>query len=150
MNIFVTVGTTPFRSLISILDEIALNDNLNNYIFQTSDPKTTTLNGYSFQFTDNITHYYNSADLVITHAGAGTIYQLLELKKKIIVVPNLERIDKHQSDISSYMELRGHLLVCWNISELAEKIGLASDFNPVPYVKDEFFKNEEIIRFIRG
>ncbi|HEA1399118.1 TPA: hypothetical protein RVE45_003897, partial [Escherichia coli] len=73
-----------------------------------------------FSFRDDVDVFYNDADVIITHAGAGTLYQLLEKGKKIIAVPNLERIDKHQVDIATYMERNHYLLVCWDYNEIGD------------------------------
>ena len=150
MKILVTVGTTAFESLIRKIDEIASNDKVNSYIFQCAHGVYIPSNGVSFKFSDDIENYYNDSDVVITHAGAGTIYRLLELRKKIIIVPNLERVDKHQADISEFMEEKNHALVSWSTDELESKIIDSIDFLPSMYKKDSFFKYAEIADFLLG
>lgn len=150
MNILVTVGTTSFDLLVQRVDELASSLQDKNFIFQVGNGKYKVQNGRFFSFTDDIESFYKDADVVITHAGAGSIYRLLELRKKIIVAPNFERVDKHQSDISFYMEKNGHLLVAWKFDEIREHLITYDSFSPKPYLKDNFHKFHEIADFIKG
>ncbi|KAB0483018.1 hypothetical protein F7Q91_01575 [Vibrio chagasii] len=149
MKILVTVGTTVFDSLIEHVDSLAGSDKENEYTFQVASSRIKSKNGSYVSFVEDIESYYLNADLIITHAGAGTIYRLLELRKKIIVVPNLERVDKHQSDIAKYMEKHKHLLVSWELDNLLSKINEAKSYVPVYYSKVPFFKVDEIVLSIK-
>ncbi|WP_318422585.1 PssE/Cps14G family polysaccharide biosynthesis glycosyltransferase [Photobacterium leiognathi] len=149
MKVFVTVGTTTFDSLIRYSDIAASIYDKYEFVFQKAKSDYIPINGLSFEFVDNIDEYYNNADIVITHAGAGTIYRLLELNKKVIVVPNLERVDKHQLDIAQYMGDNKHLLVCYELNNLSNIIEESNSFNPRQYLKKHFFKDKEIIDFIK-
>ena len=112
MKILITVGTTPFDSLIKAAD-VQLGQN-HKLIFQISEGEPKS--GHSFKFTDDIERYYNDADLIISHGGAGTIYRVLELGKKLIIVPNLDRIDNHQLDICDFMQKNKHAAI-WGQSQ---------------------------------
>lgn len=143
MNIFLTLGTTPFDSLVKYVDNC---HSLNKYtlIIQTTGNYSPTNHNF-FTFSNEIEKYYSNADVVITHAGAGSIYNLLEKKKKIIVVPNFERVDKHQSDISKYVEKERLGLVCWDFKHLVQKIeDIQSGFELKDYNPEHFFKYSEI------
>lgn len=150
MNVFVTVGTTKFDELIRHIDETFKGESPFSFTYQISDGDYKPKNGQFFSFKNNIEDFYNESDIIITHAGAGSIYRLLELGKKIIVVPNFSRIDKHQSDISSYMENNNHCLVAWEFIELEQKLKQIVLFSPVQFVKTPFFKSDEIVSFIKG
>ncbi len=149
MNIFITVGTTRFTELIREIDSFYKLDECKkiNFFCQNSDdtylPEMPNKN-----FIENIEDYYQWADLVITHAGAGSIYRLLEMEKKIIIVPNLSRVDKHQSDIAKFMEEGRYALVVWDLNLLSETILLSNRFIPKKYHVDKFFKAKEIVNFI--
>ena len=147
MIIFVTVGTTKFDVLIEYIDKLAAIDN-NEYIFQIGSGNYKPKNGKYFDFTKDIDGFYHDSGLVITHAGAGSIYRLLEMKQNVLVVPNLSRIDDHQKDIAMYMEDNNHLLVSWDFNDISKKIELSKKYNPDVYVKDCFFKNQEISDYI--
>lgn len=150
MRILVTVGTTRFDTLVKFSDELAKKLIGDEFIFQISDSTYIPTAGESFSFSSNIEEFYINADIVITHAGAGSIYRLLELNKKIVVVPNLERIDKHQVDIASYMEREGCLLVAWDYDELESKIYEAKSISLNKFERKSFFVYEEIATFING
>ena len=52
----------------------------------------------------------NSAHLVISHAGAGSILESLEANKKLIVVINENLMDNHQLELGKKMYDEGYLL----------------------------------------
>ncbi|WP_394157426.1 PssE/Cps14G family polysaccharide biosynthesis glycosyltransferase [Vibrio campbellii] len=148
MKIFVTVGTTPFDSLIKSIDEKIANIHGVEVTFQISDGNYKPKFGDFFNFSENINHYYKSSDVVITHAGAGSIYSLLESRVKTIIVPNLDRIDKHQIDIARFMENNGYASVMWDLKNPMNIVERAKSAEFNPYVKEAFFKVDEILDYI--
>ena len=150
MKIFVTVGTTTFDSMVQRLDLAANSLPEFEFIFQISKGNYKPKNGVSFSFSEEIYDYYIDSDLIVTHAGAGSIFKLLELEKKILVVPNLDRIDKHQSDIAAYMERNNHLLVAWSLDEIDDILAKARSFTPTKYKKNSFFMYKDIASFLRN
>lgn len=141
-----TVGTTPFMSLTNYLVK---NFDIpgNDIILQTAqDTNTEHINSARFlhDFEERVDEY----ELIVTHAGAGSIYGLLEKGKNLIVVPNLERDDKHQSEIAKFVEDNNYALVCWDISDLPKLINKSRTFKKNKYDKTDFFKYDEIIRII--
>lgn len=109
MKILITVGTTPFDNLIKVADEQLSQSH--ELVFQISEGGYKPKSGQSFKFTDDIEQCYLDADLIISHGGAGTIYRVLELDKKLIIVPNLDRIDHHQLDICDFMQKNNHAAI---------------------------------------
>ncbi len=148
MNIFITVGTTHFNSLVEAADKCAAELTEHKFTFQTAGSAYKPLHGECFEFGDAIDDYYDRSDIIITHAGAGSIYKLLELRKIVIVVPNLERVDKHQSDIAKFLEENKYALIVWNLEELPAVLQSADIFQPTLFEKNHFFKAEEIASFI--
>lgn len=147
MKIFVTVGTTAFDDLIKHMDNLSLEDEI---IFQISDAhKYVPSNHKYFSFTDNIENYYNVSDIIITHSGAGSVYRLLELKKKIIIVPNMTRVDTHQMDLANYMKDNKFALVCTDLNELSDMLKNFNSIQIKEYKFDPFFKQNEIVNFIK-
>jgi beta-1,4-N-acetylglucosaminyltransferase len=147
MKILVTLGTTRFDSLIEFIDNNILNEDY-DIIMQIADGIYKPKNFKYFNYTEDIDIYYKESDLIICHAGAGTIYQLLEMKKKLIIVPNLDRIDKHQSDISDFMSKYNYALSIENYNELSKIIEISKDIELIEFTKDPFFKVKEIIDFV--
>lgn len=119
MNVFITVGTTPFDDLIRVCDET-----LGAYDYsikaQISDSATYIPVSFdSFAYDSKIMPYYNWADVIVAHAGAGTFYQLMELGKKVILVPNSELKDGHQNDICTYAQNNNYAYVLEHTEEIA-------------------------------
>lgn len=140
--IFVTVGTTPFDELIEYIDNLEIEDEI---ILQISnEAKYIPKKKNSFKFTKNINDYYEKADIIISHAGAGSIYNLLEKNKKIIIIPNLSRVDTHQLDITQYMQKENYAITCQNINQLDKIIKNIDSYKLKKYEKDVFFKAHEI------
>ena len=148
MKIFVTVGTTFFDSMVEAADKCAAELKNHQFTFQTAGGAYKPSNGTSFDFMDGVDKYYEQSDVIITHAGAGSAYKLLELRKKVIVVPNMERVDKHQSDIAKFLEENKYALVVWNLDDLLSVLGTADSFQPSIFEKEHFFKAEEIASYI--
>jgi beta-1,4-N-acetylglucosaminyltransferase len=148
LRIFVTVGTTRFDSLIKAIDE-KLSGLEHEVTFQISDGIYKPKNFKYFNFTEDIKNYFLESDIVITHAGAGSIYELLELRKKIIIVPNLDRVDKHQSDIADYMDSNNYAKSIYNLDNIISIIDDMQYKSFKEFKKEIFFKAQEIIDFIQ-
>ncbi|MGI2000010.1 PssE/Cps14G family polysaccharide biosynthesis glycosyltransferase [Shewanella frigidimarina] len=144
MNIFVTVGHTRFDSLFKKIDQI--NHDEWHFISQTYDGNYTPKNGEHITYTNDIFSYYNNADVVITHAGAGTVYNLLEIGKTIIVVANTDRIDTHQEDLIRYVEDGEFAQVCRNLADLESLISNTMTFKAATYHSEPFSCAAEISR----
>jgi beta-1,4-N-acetylglucosaminyltransferase len=103
-SLLVTVGTTEFEELIKNIDSIQFLKKLNFFDFTKLyiqigrgkyEPKILVENGYNnnisieyFRFTDNLPDYIKKCDLIISHCGAGSILEIITLKKQLIVVIN--------------------------------------------------------------
>lgn len=149
MKLFITVGNTRFDSLFKAIDKIAENaNNTNEFIGQIADGSYIPENFETFTFSDDITSYINQADAVICHAGAGSVFRLLENEKKLIVVFNTDRVDEHQRDIASYVEAEKLALTCWDVSKLNDLIKQLTDFTPTKYIKDDFHQVNNILNFV--
>jgi len=147
IKVFVTVGTTEFDSLIKYIDENFINSGY-EIKMQIADGNYIPKNFFYFRFDENIERFYKESDVIITHAGAGTIYRLLELGRRFIIVPNLERKDKHQLDIANFMKINNYAKVVINFSEMESAIKdvLLRKFKK--FEKEKFFLAKEIIRFL--
>lgn len=80
-----------------------------------------------FDFTTNIDFYIDSADLVISADGAGTIFNILDKGKKVIVVDNklASKYGAPANDFVGGLEKEGYLLWCKNVSDIFSYIELA-------------------------
>jgi len=149
-NILVTVGTTSFDRLIKqVIDTIDCD---HNYIFQVSE--NSEFNNYGndfFAYSEDFSKKVSWADVIITHAGAGSVYDFLEKRKKIIVVPNLERVDKHQSELSNYVEVNNLALCgCAYSSDFSSLIRSSIETDFSEYKKVGFFYLDELYSILGG
>lgn len=123
-HVFATVGTTKFDLFIrtltndDVLRELAhrgytsLTVQYGNGSFE---PKAGVREGVKvecYRFKDSIIKDIKDADLVISHAGAGTCLETLERNKKLIVVVNEELMDNHQSELAEKLFKEHHVFYC--------------------------------------
>lgn len=144
MNVLVTAGTTPFDSLFAHLNELAPRFPNMQFIGQIGHGDYVPTAFPSFAFSNEFANQIDWADAVITHAGAGTVYDLLERGKQCIVVANLERKDKHQREITKYVEDLGFALATTELADLESLLSKLAAFQPKPYEKTDFFLTDEI------
>lgn len=143
INIFVTIGTTDFSHLIAFCDKLGKNPKF-KIVCQIANVKYTPEDIEFFRFTKNIEHYYLESDVIISHAGAGTVYRILEMGKKLIVVPNPGLKDSHQIDICKYLEENNLAFVANNVSETEDLL------NKITAHSFSKYKNSgvELVKFI--
>ena len=146
MKIILTVGTTPFNRLVEAADiQLTSNFQLTSQISQGS---YIPVNHKYFEFSENIDQYFKESEIIIAHGGAGTIYKALELNKRLVIVPNLERLDNHQLDICHYMVDNHHALACFELSNLYEVVMTARSIEFEPYQPKEFIGIPPIRRYL--
>jgi beta-1,4-N-acetylglucosaminyltransferase len=103
INVFITVGTTPFDELITHCDT-TIDTSLFQCVAQISEFSSCNVtNIVAFPFVSNINEYCQNADIIISHAGAGSVYNILEMQKKALFVPNNKLKDGHQEDICKFI-----------------------------------------------
>jgi len=140
--IFVTVGTTAFEGLIKAADKL---DSKEKVIIQKADGAYEPKNHEFFALTHEFSSYVDRAELVITHGGAGILFELLDKGKKIIGVANEERDDLHQSDLLGELAAEGYIIWCRDLNDLAKEVARAQEFKFKRYIKPECHMAEEII-----
>lgn len=140
LNIFITVGTTEFDSLIKVIDTQFVNQSKYFFTAQISTSSNYQPNNIDFfEFSNDIERYINEADFIITHAGAGSVYSMLEKGKKLIVVPNLSRIDHHQAELANYVSKNNFAVACNQLDELPLLIESLNSKVFSDYQKEDFF-----------
>ncbi|MGL6315413.1 PssE/Cps14G family polysaccharide biosynthesis glycosyltransferase [Vibrio sp. WXL103] len=150
MNILVTVGTTAFDELIKKVDDLFSKVEEVNVIAQVSaSSKYSPKHLKSFTFSSDFQAYVNSADLVITHAGAGSVYSMLENGKKLVVVPNLTRADNHQIELARYVHDNRFAISCFDLSEIKECIEEVMSTELTPYHCEKFFGQGIVLELLK-
>jgi beta-1,4-N-acetylglucosaminyltransferase len=155
-TIFVTVGTTLFEALIAAATtEEALNwMALHGYthliiqygkgaapVLPEKDKLPDTLHVESYAFKASLAPDMEQADLILSHAGAGTVTEALRLGKRMVVVINTILMHNHQTELANAMGSREHLFVVQEPGQLAnmETWNAFQEFVPVPNpAGDEF------------
>ena len=127
--IFVTIGTQePFDRLIEAMDKISLKFGLDIVAQVSTKSKLQIKNMKILDFVSptDFEKYFNKADLIVAHAGMGTIISALVNQKAIIVLPREKKLMEHRSDhqiaTAKHLEQLGLLNVARNIVELEAKI----------------------------
>ncbi|KAL6080679.1 UDP-N-acetylglucosamine transferase subunit ALG13 [Balamuthia mandrillaris] len=126
-TVLVTVGSTQFEELIKAVDTLGFAEALIEQGFQRLliqyGPKgqyephllqgDSSLRGRleveSFRMTAEFAAILASSDLVISHAGAGTIIEGLGLRKAMVVVVNENLMGNHQVEIAEVLAEERHL-----------------------------------------
>ncbi|XP_022828034.1 UDP-N-acetylglucosamine transferase subunit ALG13 homolog [Spodoptera litura] len=123
-KIFITVGTTRFDLLCDyILTEPVLaalkNIGCKEITFQIGnsnvEPGVLEKEGIKinmYRFKDSIQEDMKSADLVVSHAGAGSCLEALEANKPLLVVVNEDLMDNHQLELAEQLQIDSHLYYC--------------------------------------
>lgn len=97
----------------------------------------------TFDFVDNykLEQFIKNSDLIICHAGVGTIFQALQNNKKVIACPRYkkykEHINDHQLEICEALEKEGFILTCLDGENLDEKIKEARNKKFKKYIRNE-------------
>lgn len=122
-TVFVTVGTTRFDDLVRqvVADEMCQKFRQSGFkrmIVQTGSspiPIQTQVCGldvHCYDYKASIHDDIKNADLVISHAGAGTVLETLSLGKPLITVVNEKLMNNHQMELAQQMHKDGHSLYC--------------------------------------
>ena len=158
-NVFVTVGTTSFDALVEAMDSEELIQTLiekgydsltiqrgrGAYVpkhvvsaTSTSSRSSTSARRTFFkvkvvEFLPSLDGVLKDASLVISHAGAGSVFESLSLGKPTLVVVNESLMDNHQVELAETLASLGH--VAWTRPE--ELLQALNAFDPNKLVKYE-------------
>jgi len=99
--IFVTVGTQlPFERLVRAVDEWAGNNKDKTVFIQLGQTFFRPSNCEFSAFTDPAywDQLFHESELIVSHAGMGTILKSIEHDKPLILVPRLASLGEHRND----------------------------------------------------
>ncbi|XP_034545647.1 UDP-N-acetylglucosamine transferase subunit ALG13 homolog [Notolabrus celidotus] len=123
-NVFVTVGTTCFDELIETItcsesvqalkargyERLVLQVGRGSVLPEADSSPHIRLE--AFRFKDSIADDMKQADLVVSHAGAGSCLEALGAGKPLLVVVNDKLMDNHQLELAQQLHMDSHLLYC--------------------------------------
>ena len=133
--IFIVTGTQePFDRLLKIVDRWYSRNKGVKIIAQTAESTFSSKNMTCFDYLepDVFNEYFNNADVIIGHAGIGTIIEALENEKKLIVFPRLVKYNEHRNDHQHHtafgFEKLGLINVAYNEKDL---LGYLDDLDSI-------------------
>ncbi|TDL27398.1 glycosyl transferase [Rickenella mellea] len=164
MRAFVTVGSTQFDCLVQASLSVAVLTALRgrgylSLVVQCGkfaragetdgglDKWTMEKGGMSIEmwrYKPTLAADYDNADLIISHAGSGTILDVLRLGKPLIVLPNPTLADNHQEELAAALDHLGHLKST-TISNLANCIDSFQPSSLKPFPLQDPKKFSDII-----
>jgi beta-1,4-N-acetylglucosaminyltransferase len=145
--IFVTAGTTKFDELIKKIDECLEKGQIKEKVIaQIGNGAYLPKNMKYFRFSKDLTKYYKMADVVISHEGAGTLLELVNLGKKTISLENPGTVEN--PDILNKLSKDGYVFKCNNISKIVEAINEARRKKFRKYVSPKCFIHKVIADFV--
>jgi UDP-N-acetylglucosamine transferase subunit ALG13 len=127
--IFLTVGTQlPFHRLVRVVDAWCARTSRDAVFGQIADPGPTGYRPENFEWTEFVDpaefeRRFESATLVVAHAGMGSIIPALALAKPIIVMPRRAALKEHRNDhqVASAARFAGHAGIV--VADTEEQVG---------------------------
>ncbi len=152
--IFLTVGTQlPFDRLTKAVDEWAIhNDNIpvmGQIGLTKYKPKKIT---YSLFISENTfkTSILN-ADVIVSHAGIGTLLTAMEYSKPIIVLPRLLKYGEHRNDhqlaTANWLNGKKGVMVCSDEKDVLKLLDTRMQILPTNKIQP--FASEHMINALR-
>jgi UDP-N-acetylglucosamine--N-acetylmuramyl-(pentapeptide) pyrophosphoryl-undecaprenol N-acetylglucosamine transferase len=132
--IFVTVGThhQPFDRLLSALGPLDEAELVVQY--GPAAPPSGVARAEAYMPFDAMLECLREADVVVTHAGVGSILCARREGHVPLVVPRRhdlgEHVDEHQAELTRALEARGSVVAVWDTGALAEAVASAPPRRP--------------------
>lgn len=150
--IFAITGTQePFDRMIKVIDETAAIFPHKVFVAQVSKSTliTPNLKTYSFIPPLEFNILFDQADLIVSHAGMGTIISALEREKPILIMPRLAEYGEHRNDhqmaTCKVFEKLGYVNVAYNEVNLKEKMIQLISSKACPLHKIGKYASHELI-----
>ena len=127
--IFVTVGAQmPFDRLIQAVDAWAGRTQRSDVVAQIgpTELRPAHVQVERFLSPEQYSQYCEQADLIVAHAGMGTIITALQLGKPLLVMPRLGRLNEtrndHQVATAERFESLGVVEAAYDVATLEAKL----------------------------
>ena len=148
--ILVTLGTQDkeFPRLLEEVEKLINKGVINEEVI--AQVGSTSYNSDKMKIVDylsrsDLLNYINTADFIITHGGVGTIFDSLNLGKKVIAVPRLkkfkEHVNDHQLEIVNEFSKLGYILDGTSLEQAIYKL---DSFIPNKYTSN----NQNFVKMI--
>jgi UDP-N-acetylglucosamine transferase subunit ALG13 len=126
--IFVTVGThhQPLGRLIEALGDLPADQLMVQYGHSPSPAPGTVHEAVPFLAYDELVAHMDAADVVITHAGVGSVLTAMRMGHTPLVVARRkqfgEHVDDHQVELTRVLEQTGRVVAVWEMNRLAAAV----------------------------
>lgn len=140
--IFVTLGTQDkeFNRLLEAIDKEIEKGNIKDKVIVQagcSMYRSSNMEIYSMLSMEEFEKYVKSCDILITHAGVGSIMTGLFDNKKVIAVPRLKKYHEHHNDhqleIARNFDKLGYIKNGEDLENIGKIILEMKDFKPKKY-----------------
>lgn len=158
--ILICVGASEYRfdRLLKMVDELCDEKVLDGtqIIAQigNTDYQPRNYEGFHLLGREEFQEYMEKSDLVITHAGTGSVIPPLKLGKKVIIVPRREKfkehLDDHQLELRDVFTDAGYTLSANNKEELIEALHQIETFVPKEFQSNNNHVNQIVVDFIES
>lgn len=152
--IFVTVGAQmPFDRLVKTIDQWVGENHRNDFFAQIgpSEYVPENMQWVNFLEPEEFKCKYESAELIVAHAGTGSIITALQLGKPILIMPRLAKLNEtrndHQNATSKQFGKFDSVEVAWDEKELIFKLVGVDKFRD--FQKIQSYASGEIVNTIR-
>lgn len=158
--ILVILGTQdkPFTRLLDAIEkQMHLGIIKDTVIVQAGSTKYVSEQGmkiFDLIPVDQFSNYVEKADVIITHAGVGSIITSLKKGKKVIAAARLEQygehVNNHQQEILDNFAEKKYILPLNSFDDLGKLYKNLNNFVPQPYVSTTNKVIQTIRDFIEG
>ncbi|KAF9951666.1 N-acetylglucosaminyldiphosphodolichol N-acetylglucosaminyltransferase catalytic subunit alg13 [Mortierella alpina] len=145
-NVFVTVGSTRFDRLVAVAasasflqlvhqlgyTHLILQHGKSPITLHTPATPSEEAHLAPYSYKSSLQEDMENADLIISHAGSGSILEALRLKKRLIVVVNEDLMDNHQQELGSALHGQKYL-VCTSVSGLEDTLKAREYESLIPF-----------------
>lgn len=155
--ILVTVGAQlPFDRLVSTVDQWAKGNNRSDVFAQTGKTQwhPSHIEAEPFLSPQEFQEKFAAADLIVAHAGMGTIINALEYGKPILVMPRKASLGEHRNDHQMATAKRflalNYISVAFDEKELLQKLDTFTNVTPENHKKISPAASSELLQTIHN
>ena len=158
--IFVTLGNQNFQfnRLLEKIQILIKNGVINDKVFAQIGHtifESKHMEIVKFLTKEEFNNYITESNLVITHAGTGSLISSLRKDKKVIAAARLkkyrEHIDNHQTEILSAFVKRNFILgLKEDLSDFERTLFEIDNFFPKKFISNNDFFNEKLSEVIKN
>jgi UDP-N-acetylglucosamine transferase subunit ALG13 len=124
--IFVTVGASPFPFDRMLRAVASLPGDRLFVQHGPGEPPANAAKAVEFLSLTELVDAVAQADIVISHAGAGSVIGALQAGHTPVLIPRLQRhgetVDDHQLELARALEREGRAVVAWDSGQLADVV----------------------------